>query len=159
MIGLLLHLENVSSGITPSMLESVRHYAKSFGVTHIHVVDATQDGYFDGIGDEEVGYQRWATFADWRDEVSTPGMTLVGIETQNTIEAHDGTATNIMQFQHPADNAWYAFGPSTGFDGDAITVDLDWVYLPTLVPIGGFSSREALTLVLAHRFFINILGG
>jgi hypothetical protein len=158
MVGVLLHVEDSRVvGILPSMLESIRLYAKSFGVTAIHIVDGTEDGYFGGVGDAEIDCQRFATLSAWWDAVGSTADAVVGMETQNTIEAAGETAHNIMEFQHP-ESAWYVFGPSMGIDAGWIDSDKEWVYLPTLVPVGAFNSREALTLTLAHRFFMLVLG-
>jgi hypothetical protein len=158
MLGILLHVEDSRVvGITPSMLESIRLYAKSFGVESIHLVDGTEDGYFNGIGDTEIECQRFASLDAWWDAVGSTADAVVGLETQNTIEGAGETAINIMEFQHP-ESAWYVFGPSMGTSADWIDSDKQWVYLPTLVQAGAFNSREALTLTLAHRFFMLVLG-
>jgi hypothetical protein len=159
MARLLLHLENSRvQGITPSMLDSIRIYAKSYGIEGIHVIDCTEDGYHGTLGDDEMDFVRWPSLAAWRDSLE-PEATVVGIETQNTIEAAGLTATSLMELEHPPGDVWYAFGPSMGFAAADITEDSFWAYIPVLVPIGGFNSREAVTLVLAHRFFMTVLGG
>lgn len=158
MVGVLLHVEDSRVvGITPSMLESIRLYAKSFGVTSIHLVDGMEDGYFGGVGDAEIDCQRFASLSAWWDAVGSSASAVVGLETQTTIENAGETAINIMEFQHPED-AWYVFGPSMGIETAWIDSDKSWVYLPTMVPVGAFNSREAVTLTLAHRFFMLVLG-
>lgn len=160
MAQILVHLEDSRvQGITPSMLDSVRVYAKSFGITGIHVVDLLEDGYYGGLGDEEMDYARWPSLDAWWSEIGSAADGVVGIETDNTVEAAGHTATNLMEFAHQEGDVWYVFGPSMGFDGSFIDSNKLWVYIPVLVPIGGFNSREAVTLVLAHRFFMTVLGG
>lgn len=157
MIGVLLHVEDSRVvGITPSMLESVRLYAKAFGVDTIHIIDKMPDGYFEGIGDSNVSFQRWASLDDWAASVGE--ASVIAFETANTITAAEQTPVPLLALTHPADDVWYAFGPSMGFDGDFIDGDKTWVFLNTPVSSGAFNSREVLTLALAHRYFASLQG-
>ena len=88
MVGILLHVEDSRVvGITPSMLESIRLYAKSFGVTSIHIVDGIEDGFFGSVGDSSIDFQRFTSLDAWWDAVGSGADAVVGLETQATIES------------------------------------------------------------------------
>ena len=148
---LVFHLENRDySGIWASKLEDVRIFAKSLGFSTIHIIDNTIDGWFTGIGDSEINFQRHLTLDDWWTTISEDDI-VIGLETEDTIANANQTPINIVDVDHPTDGkVWYIFGPSMGFDANFIDSNKQWVYLPLANTL---SAQEALVMTLTHRFF------
>ena len=128
-VGVAIHVEDGNRvGIWPSYLDELRNLGLACGVDKWAIIDCTLDGWFGGMGDNTTPCERYTTVEDWFADVQN-GDTIIGMETQNVIEANGQTATAMVDYIHPDDNVWYVIGPSNGLPNTFIDGDKDWVYI------------------------------
>lgn len=148
-VNAVIYIEDSSRvGIWPSHLDGIRAVCAAYGVDEIHYIDHHVDGYLQEYPGPPVAQKRFASLAQWY--AAEGSNSLIVLETQTTITTQGKTPTSLLAFSHPVD-ASYLIGASNGHEPDAWDIGDSFVYLPQ-GQIVGLESRDALTIVIAHRF-------